>query len=53
MVISTGTGEVGATVIGLNMIGTAITTDIGGTIMVDQDTTIIVITPVGLERVMD
>jgi len=48
MDISTFTGEVGATIIGLDMVGITITIDIDGTIMVDQDMTVIVITLVGI-----
>jgi hypothetical protein len=49
MAISTVTGEVGATIIGLNTVGITITIDIDGTIMVDQDLTVIVITLAGKE----
>jgi hypothetical protein len=47
MVIFTGTGEVGAPVIGIDMVGIAITVAIDGSIMVDQGMTVIVITLVG------
>jgi hypothetical protein len=49
LVIFTGTGEVGAPVIGIDMVGIAITIDIDGRIMGDQDITVIVITLVGVE----
>jgi hypothetical protein len=47
LVIFTGTGEVGAPVIGIDMVGIAITVAIDGRIMGDQDMTVIVITLVG------
>jgi hypothetical protein len=49
LVIFTGTGEVGAPVIGIDMVGIAITVAIDGRIMGDQDMTVIVITLVGVE----
>jgi hypothetical protein len=56
MVIFTGTGEVGAPVIGIDMVGIAITVAIDGSIMVDQGMTVIVITLVGdidLDLILD
>jgi hypothetical protein len=49
MVLSTVTGGVGATIIGVNLVGITIIVEIDGTIMVDQDMTVIVITLVGKE----
>ena len=47
MVIFTGTGEVGAPIIGIDMVGIAITVTTDGSIMGDQDMTVIIITLVG------
>ena len=48
MVLSIDIGEVGATIIGLNMLGITTILAIDGPIMVDQDLTVIVITLVGM-----
>jgi len=49
MVLSTVTGEVGAPIIGQDLVGITIILQIGGPIMVDRDMTVIVITPAGKE----